>query len=30
MNGKELMESMGYVDEKYIAEAEEAPAKRRR
>ena len=30
MNGKELMESMGYVDEKYIAEAEEAPGKHRR
>lgn len=29
MNGKELMESMGYVDEKYIAEAEEAPIRRR-
>lgn len=29
MNGKELMESMGYVDEKYIAEAEDAPPKRR-
>ena len=30
MNGKELMESMGLVDEKYIAEAEEAPGKHRR
>lgn len=30
MNGKELMESMGYVDEKYIAEAEDAAPKRRR
>lgn len=30
MNGKELMESMGLVDEKYIAEAEEAPGKQRR
>ena len=29
MNGKELLESMGYVDEKYIAEAEEAPKRRR-
>lgn len=29
MNGKELLESMGYVDEKYIAEAEEAPGRRR-
>ncbi len=30
MNGKELLESMGHVDEKYIAEAEEAPKRRRR
>lgn len=30
MNGKELMESMGLVDEKYIAEAEEATGKQRR
>lgn len=30
MNGKELMESMGLVDEKYIAEAEEAPGKHSR
>lgn len=30
MNGKELMESMGLVDEKYIAEAEKAPGKHRR
>ena len=30
MNGKELMESMGLLDEKYIAEAEEAPGKQRR
>lgn len=30
MNGKELMESMGLVDEKYIAETEEAPGKHRR
>ena len=29
MNGKELMESMGYVDEKYIAEAEDTAPKRR-
>lgn len=29
MNGKELLESMGHVDEKYIAEAEEAPKRRR-
>lgn len=29
MNGKELMESMGYVDEQYIAEAEEAPIRRK-
>ena len=29
MNGKELMESMGYVDEKYIAEAENTAPKRR-
>lgn len=29
MNGKELMESMGYVDEQYIAEAEKNPARRR-
>lgn len=30
MNGRELMESMGYVDEKYIAEAEEASGAHRR
>lgn len=29
MNGKDLMESMGYVDEKYIADAETPPARRR-
>ena len=28
MNGKELMESMGYVDEKYIAAAEAKPVRR--
>ena len=28
MNGKDLMESMGYVDEKYIAEAQESPKRR--
>ena len=29
MNGKELLESMGHVDEQYVAEAEEAPKRRR-
>ena len=29
MNGKDLIESMTHVDEKYIAEAEEAPRRRR-
>lgn len=29
MNGKELMESLSYVDEKYIAEAEDTASKRR-
>ena len=28
MNGKDLMESMGYVDEKYVAEAEQRPRRR--
>ena len=28
MNGRDLIESMGHVDEKYIAEAEEAPKRR--
>lgn len=28
MNGKDLLESMSHVDEKYIAEAEEAPKRR--
>lgn len=29
MNGKELLESMGHVDEQYVAEAEEGPKHRR-
>lgn len=29
MNGRELVEAMSHVDEKYIAEAEEAPHRRR-
>ena len=28
MNGRDLMESLGHVDEQYIAEAEEAPQRR--
>lgn len=29
MNGRDLIESLGHVDEQYIAEAEEAPKRRR-